>query len=333
MLLGRHLSAWSPPVGAVSLSPTTPGWTPPARVLSSHGPGAEQLLLVTAVSVVFGIVGLVALDAKSGVFREWFQVRSTPTTTVQAAPVGEAHVEGRLRPAGGDGPVESPGGRSCGYVYWREQERSVGVDGWETVSDGERPARMAITDDTGSMLVDTPVEPDVRDAEPSALVRRLRHASRLSGYRTEFSITCPDDDSGYRARMKLREAHVVTSAHDESPDRRYREFVIPHDQTVYVTGQATRDELAEETETTSDLVLVAGERGDGLLLADRPEGELTWLLAKEWGVYFLFGFVGVLIGGLGLLGLLTQAGPLAFAAALAVALGLLGLLVRAGALG
>jgi hypothetical protein len=304
-------------------------WAPLARVLSNGATGTDDLLLITAVSVVFTVAGLLAIDANYGVFREWFQVKSTPTTTVDAAPVGEVHIEGKLRPASQDGPVESPSGRPCSYLYCEHDETN------------EQPAQMVITDETGSMLVDTPVEPDIRDLNPTVSITETTHATGLGvgEDHTEYTIGCTDGDV-YRARVKLDEEHVTPLAGtvsdglvDTASDRDSREYVIPYDRTVYVSGQATRDERAERAGTTSDLAVVAADHTDGLLVADRPEDELTWLLAKEWLVYFLLGISLVILGGLSLLGVLVQYGAVPFVAVLAVILGLVGLLVRVGLLG
>lgn len=279
------------------------------------------LLIFVGIAGYFMLFGLSFVRSKYGVFRQWFQIRGTPTMTVQSLPVGEVNLEGELHSTAEAPPTTPFFGTSCAYACWVVEKRDA--EHWETVAAGDPQGRMRLADETGDVLVERFSDPDtsVVDAPEISVERYHREGDGVED-RTEYAVTY--DGEGYRASVRIAAANVETVTVDagEAPPeeiaewcerqgldargssrRRYRELVIPPGTTAYIHGQARRHEAGKRAATTSDLVVGAADDDPGLLLADRPEDELVDLLAWEWrlrffvgGIMFLIGFAGVAIG-------------------------------------
>lgn len=258
--------------------------------------------------------GLSLASDKYGVFRLWFRIRNTPTVTVQSLPVGEVHVEGRLRPT--RDPQTTPFyGTPCAYGCWAVMRVRDGTE--ETVAADDTPGRMRLTDETGEVLVEQFGDPVAGDAGAvDILVRRMARQDR-EAYAVRY------EGAGYRGSVRIAPSgvqEVTVEAGEQPPERiaewcarqgldsvvsetrRYRELVVPPGATVYVHGQARRRAGDEEAATDSDLVIGADEETRAFL-ADRPEAETLDRLAWEWrlrfalsAVFLLFGVVFIAVG-------------------------------------
>ncbi len=270
---------------------------------------------------VFAVLGLRMIRGKYGYFRRWFQVKNTPTMSVQSAPVGQVNIQGDLHSLGSAQPETPFTGKPCAYACWEINEQTA--DNYSTVVAGDLPERLRLSDETGDILVERPSDPDISDTtdiEPT--VERTSVSGDLFTDRTEYSAIYTASDS--RTLVMVNDARVESLEVDggeHPPDRiaewcrqqgidpvgssrrQYRELYIPPGDSVYVHGQARRHTAGERAETTSDLVVGTDGDSSGLLVADRPEDEVSSLLAWHWrlrfipGLFlFLFGVLGVIIG-------------------------------------
>lgn len=272
-----------------------------------------------AIGGFFALLGLAMLFAKISTFREWFRVRGTPTSTARGAAVGQVDVEGTVS-AAGDPPVSPLTRTDCAYACWEVSERSG--DSWSPVETGDRAGRLLLEDETGAVLVADPGNPfghATADDRPAPSVGHQR-AQRGGEERTEYTIRYRSTDEAgntHRAVVFVSEDRVETttvSAGEEPPRevralceaagldpvasgrRRYREFVVPEGETVYVHGQAVpRDDDVDGP----DLVVEGDEARRQFLLADRGEDEFVELLRWRWkGIAFmgsLFTVIGLLV--------------------------------------
>lgn len=288
-------------------------------------------LFFVGIGGLFLLLGLAILAAKVSIFREWFRVKNTPTTTTRAAAVGQADIEGTVR-AHEESP-ESPFTRTEGvYVCWEVSEHS-GND-WQPLETGDCTDRLVLEDETGEILVEDPGNPfqhNAGDGQGTPSVGHMHSKGSAVENRTEYTIRYTSNDgSGNNRRTQIfvgkgRVSATTVPSGERPPDRirdwcdavgiepepadrrRYREFVIPEGETVYVHGQATPADAEDAVGANTDLIVGGNEARNAFLLADRGEVEFVELLRWKWRGAAL---IGVVFAVLGLLVLLAGLGAL-----------------------
>jgi hypothetical protein len=207
-------------------------------------------------------------------------VANTPTSKVRSLSMGTVELEGRAKPR--DEPMEAPiSGEDCVlYEYRVEEYRQTGDDAdWVTVDSDETREPFDIEDGTASVMVD-PKGADLRLPRDERI--------RADGF----------DELPETTRRFVRGNEEVEAQDGDwfDNDRRYTEWRIDPDQTVYVFGEAMPRDDGASSVNPENAVVNEDRTTPMFVISDQPESEVLSSMTKRTVGYILGGFA-VAVGG------------------------------------
>lgn len=236
-------------------------------------PGGEDAIETWLYISLAFVVGVGLFTSGFGEYRRRSLVANTPTSKVRSLAMGTVELQGSAKARERD-LLESPITRTdCVlYRYEVEEYRRSGDDSrWVTV-DSERQVRPFHLDDgTGDVLVD-----------PEGADLRLPRDERIEA--EDF------DDLPEPAQEFVRENDEVDVQDGWfDNDRRYTEWRIEPDQTVYVFGEALPREGEASTVNSENAVINEDRSTPMFVVSDQRESELLSSMTRRT--------VGLIVGG------------------------------------
>lgn len=207
-------------------------------------------------------------------------VANTPTSKIRSLAMGTVELQGEAKPR--DETFEAPiTGEDCVlYEYRVEEYRQTGDDAdWVTVDSDETREPFDLDDGTASVMVD-PKGADLR------LPRDNRF--KVDGF----------DELPEATQRFVRENEDVEAQDGDwfDNDRRYTEWRIDPDQTVYVFGEAMSREGNASSVNPENAVISEDRTTPMFVISDQSESEVLSSMTKRTVGYILGGFV-VAVGG------------------------------------
>lgn len=235
------------------------------------------LLLAFAGGVVLFIYG----------FREYQRrslVANTPTSKVRSLAIGTVELEGYAKVNDEEKILQAPfSGNDCVLYRYKIEEYDSDDDGsnWDTIDTGRKYQKFYLNDGTGEVLID-PGGADLRLPEDGQ-------------YRVDNLGELPESGQNF----VKNKANVSTQSGWLQQDRRYTEYYIAPDQTVYVFGKALPKEggsARRGSPTNPENAVINEDRHTPMfLISDQSEDEV--LSSMTWRV--LGSIVGGFVVGIG----------------------------------
>lgn len=219
----------------------------------------------TYIALVFLFVfGLALLYDGFRTYRTQQLIRDTPTSKVRSMSVGRVECQGRARPK--DTVFERPFTEGeCLYAKWTIDEKRI-LDGgskWTNVDSGTILAPFTLEDDTGSVVVRATRDTEFDFSDSYRRRFTVDKSARPPDPVVEFLRASQNADVQYDGSMSW-----ITSNR-----RRYTEWVLAPDQSVYVFGKATQRPTDEGLGNT--LVITEDDLSGRFLVSDRSAKELV----------------------------------------------------------
>lgn len=243
-------------------------------------PSGEDALETWFYIMAAFVVGVGLFTSGFGEYRRRRLVADTPTSKVRSLAMGTIELQGDAKAKERD-LLESPiTNTSCVlYRYEVEEYRESGDDSrWVTVDSGREVRPFHLDDGTGDVLVD-----------PEGADLRLPRDARI---RAEGFDELPEP-----AQEFVRENDEVDVQDGWfTDDRRYTEWRIEPDQTVYVFGEALPRDGEASTFNPDNAVVNESRSTPMFVVSDQRESELLSSMTRRTIGFILSGFL-LAVGG------------------------------------
>ncbi len=249
------------------------------------------------ISIVFVLVGIGLLYSSFVTYKKFRLIKDIPRSTIRSMAMGIVELHGKVK---GDKLLVSPFAKDeCVYFKYTIEELRESGSGknrstkWVTIGRGERFLPFFALDDTGEVLV----IPDRADFNIN-----LKHEYRQkSGFFGGFkrAIEAISNLGGYDQKDLLDITQYDLQEVDQSSffkfyktgDRRFREYYLQPDHTLFVIGTAAAD-----TNENNRTIIRKGNNNPTYIIADKSEEGLLKNLKKGFITKAIFSIFFVVIG-------------------------------------
>ncbi|MDY6764885.1 MAG: GIDE domain-containing protein [Halobacteria archaeon] len=241
-------------------------------------------------SMVFFLVGILAIRQGFLEYKKKNLMRNTPTSKIRSAPMGEVEIKGSVVPK--DETLTSPFSNEEAVMYEYEvEEYDPDDDGgnWDTIDSGKKHVLFYVDDGTGKALVrpegadfklpkDNRFKVDGGTEPPQAIREFIEESKNVDSENTKIDLKITELSTGR--------------------DRRYTEYYIETDQDVYVFGNATNEDTEENADVSEEFDVVVKDFNDraSFMISDLSEEDLVSRTGKNYRIILIIGVILTIMG-------------------------------------
>lgn len=250
------------------------------------------------IAIFFVLVGFALLYSSYGTYKNFRLIKDIPRSTIRAMAMGIVELHGKVKPL--ELLISPFAKKECVYFkYSIEELRQTGSGKnrstkWVTIKRDERYIPFLALDDTGEVLV----KPQGAEFNIDLKHEYRQKRGLFGGLKSMLDAFTNIGERGETDNFDIAKYNLVEIQADKffkiysTGDRRYREYYLLPESTLFVIGTAARD-----TEDSERIVIRKGQNNPTYIIADKTESGVLKKLKKDMIVKVIMSVLFV-VGGL-----------------------------------